>query len=174
MDTLNVNFVTEKLEHIMAKQYKLDIFKLLTEISKKNTKYFDTLSDEEIKEIAPLVLMRWQTGTNNAYQIYMLNELVNPFVFSLQKHKKLLVHLMTLCTGGISSRHKFIKRKSKKTTKMPKVVAVIKEFMDYSTKATLESLPLISNEDIISFAEQLGRQKAEMTVIKKELRTRKT
>ncbi len=157
----------------MAKKYKLDLFKLLDNISRKNIGYYDTLSDEEIKEISPLVVMRWLTGSNNAYQIYMLNELVNRFVFDLGKHKKILIYLMMICSAGTASRHKYIKKKGKNVTSTPKVVEIIKEYFDYSTKDSIEVLPLISNDDIISFAGELGRQKNEITIIRKELRTRK-
>ncbi len=157
----------------MAKQYKLDLFKLLSNISKNNAKYYETLSEEEIKEISPLVIMRWLSGSNDLRQITFLNELVNPFVFSLAKnHKKLLIRLMTLCTSGKDRRYKFNRVKSKKNTKMPKAVAVIKQIFGYNTLQALEVLPMISNEDILSFAEQLGRQKPEITIIKKEIKTR--
>jgi len=156
----------------MAKQYKLDLFNFLSNVSRKNEKFYKTLSEEEIKEISPLITMRWLSGTNDARQIYFLNELVNPFVFTLSKHKELLVDLMTLCGSGHDQRYKFIKAKSKKTSKTPKVVEVIKNFFDYNTVDAMEVLPMISNDDILSFAEQLGRQPPEIAAIKKELKTR--
>jgi len=158
----------------MAKEYKLDLFKeVLPNISRKNEKYYKSLTEEQAKEITPLVLMRWLSGTNDARQVYFLNELVNPFVFNLGKHKELLVDLMTLCTSGKQQRYKFVKVKSKKTSKTPKTVGVIKQFFEYSTLDAIEVLPIISDDDILSFAEQLGRQPPEITAIKKELRTRR-
>ncbi len=156
----------------MAKQYKLDLFNFLSNMSLKNEKFYSTLSDEEIKEISPLILMRWLSGTNDPYQIYMLNELLNPFVFSLGKHKELLVNLMALSTSGRNQKYQFKKAKSKKNTKMPKSVDVIKQYFKYNTLDAIESIPLISTENILSFAEQLGRQKTEITTIKKELKSR--
>lgn len=155
-----------------AKQYKLDLFGFLSNVSRKNEKFYKTLSEEEIKEVSPLIMMRWLSGTNDARQIYFLNELVNPFVFTLGKHKELLVGLMTLCSSGRDQRYKFPKAKSKKTSKTPKAVEVIKEFFSYNTIDALEVLSMISNDDILSFAEQLGRQPPEITAIKKELKTR--
>jgi len=157
----------------MAKQYKLDLFKtVLPNLSRKNEQFYKTLSEEETKEIVPLVLMRWMTGTNDARQIYFLNELANPFIFSLGKHKELLVDLITICASGREQRYKFNKVKSKKTSKTPNVVNVIKDFFSYNTIDALEVLSLISNDDIISFAEQLGRQPPEITIIKRELKSR--
>ena len=158
----------------MAKEYKLDLFKeVLPNISRKNEKYYKSLTEEQTKEITPLVLMRWLSGANDARQIFMLNELVNPFVFVLPKHKELLVDLMTISASGKQYRYKFIKVKSKKTSKTPKVVAVIKQYFEYSTLDAIEVLPILSDDDILSFAEQLGRQPPEITAIKKELRTRR-
>ena len=104
----------------------------------------------------------------------MLNELLNPFVFALGKHKELLVDLMTLSTSGRSQRYQFKKAKSRKNTKMPKTAAVIKEYFNYSMLNAIESIPLISNEDILILAEELGKQKPDIAAIKKELKSRKT
>ena len=157
------------------KQYKLDLFNtVLPNLSRKNEKFYTSLTEEETKEISPLILMRWLSGTNNARQVYFLNELVNPFVFTLPKHKELLVDLMTLCTSGHEQRYKFNKALSKKSSSTPKCVAIIMEIFNYNTVDALEVLPLISNDDILSFAEQLGRQPQEITAIKKELKSRLT
>lgn len=157
----------------MAKEYKLDIFNLLSNVNAKNTKFYGTLSDEEIKEITPFVLMRWLSGTNDAYQIYMLNEVLNPFVFKLSKHKELLVDLMVLSASGQTKRCKYVKTKSKKTTNTPKAVAVIKQYFGYSTLDAIEALPLLTNANIVSFAEDLGTQKPELAALKKEIKARK-
>lgn len=173
MDTWNVNSATNVFRYPMAKQYKLDLFKdVLPNLSRKNEKYYKTLTEEQAKEISPVVLMRWLSGTGDARQVYFLNELVNPFVFNLGKHKELLVDLLTLCTSGREQRYKFNKVKSKKTSKTPKSVEVIKDFFSYNTIDALEVMPMISNEDILSFAEQLGRQPPEISAIKKELKSR--
>lgn len=162
----------------MAKEYKLDLFGLLGKLSKQDAKYYSTLSDEEIKEISPFVIMRWLTGANDIQQIFLLNELVNPFVFSLpnkqNKHTELLLDLMTLCCSGKAHRYRYVKTKTKKTTSTPKTLDVVKEFFQYSSKDAISALKLISNDDVISFAEQLGRQPPEISAIKKELKKRNT
>jgi len=156
----------------MAKEYKLDLFTYLNNLSRKNSKFYNSLSDDEKKEISPLIIMRWLSGTSDARQVFFLNELVNPFVFTLGKHKELLNQLMSLCTSGKQYKYNFIKAKSKKTTSTPKSVEVIKEYFHYSTLEAMEALLLISNEDVLSFAEQLGKQPPEIATIKKELKTR--
>ncbi len=158
----------------MAKKYKIDLFnQVLPSLDQKSVKFYNNYTDEEKKEIQPLVLMQWLTGANNPKQIYFLNELVNPFVFPLQKHKGLLVNLLSICgTGKAANRYKYIRKQNKKSNASPKSISVLAEYFGYSKKQSRESLPLLTNEDIISFAEQLGLQKPELTAIKKELRTR--
>ena len=161
------------------KEYKLELWPLLRNISTKNVGYFDTLSEESVKEFQPLVLQRWLTGCpdgkmTTARQIYFLNELVNPYVFVLgNKHKKLIYDLMTMSTSGRDCRYKYVKAKAKRTTNMPKTVAIIKELYGYNNKDANDAIPLISDEYIISAAEQLGKQDAEIKELKKELKTKR-
>jgi len=154
------------------KKYKLDIFKTISNISKKDVGYYALLGDDEKKQFAPVVVMRWLTGTTNKAQIYYINELVNPYVFSLTKHNELIYKLMTICSPGKEYRYSWCNKKSKKTTKTPESINVICEFFGYSVLHAIDSLPLLSNSDIVSYAEQLGKQKTTITKIKKELKNR--
>jgi len=157
---------------VTQKTRKLDIFRVLDNTSKKNVDFYADLTEEEQKGYVPLVTMRWLTGTKDARQIYFINELVNPFVFAFTKHKELLYQLMTCCTTGKVQRYYWNKAQSKKSTSTPAIISVIKEFFNYSTIHAIESLPLLANEDILEYAEQLGRQKEDIAKIKKELKTR--
>lgn len=151
---------------------KLDIFKVLSGISTKDTEFYHRLSDEERKGFLPIVVARWLSGTSNAKQVYFINELVNPFIFSLHKHPELLFDLMTLCGPGKSQRYYWNKTVSNKSTKHPIMISVIREYFGYNTMQAKEALPLLSKDDILEYAEDLGKQKDEMTKLKKELRTR--
>jgi len=151
---------------------KLDIFKVLNMISTKNAQGYENLSEEEQKGFLPVIVTRWLTGTKNATQIIFINELVNPFVFSLHKHKQLLYQLMTLCGPNKPQRYVWNKTVSNKSTKFPTIVNVIRETYGYSTVQALEALPLLSNDDIMEYAEDLGLQKESITKLKKELKGR--
>jgi len=153
-------------------KHKLDIFQTLNHISKKDRNFFKDLTDEEKKAFQPLVVMRWLSGTTDARQVYFLNELVNPFVFSMHTHKELIYYLMTTCTSGKSQRYTWNKALSKKSSTTPLSVSVIKDYFNYSTMHAIEALPMLTNDDILEYAEQLGRQKEEMTKIKRELKNR--
>jgi transcriptional regulatory protein LevR len=153
-------------------KYKLNIFDVLSKISKKNSDFYDDLSIDEQKSVQPLVLLRWLTGIKSARQIMFLNEFVNPRVFSLTKHKKLLIQLMTICTSGTATKYTWKKAISKKGSKSPKSIAVIQDIFKYNSRHATDALPLLSTEDILQFAEQLGRQPPEIRDIKKELKNR--
>lgn len=151
---------------------KLDIFKTLGQISVKNTSFYTDLSEEERKGFLPVVVTRWLSGTSSAKQIYFINELVNPFVFSLHKHPQLLYYLMTLCGPGKTQRYFWNKTASNKATTMPNAVSVVREQFGYNSRQALEAMPLLSNDDILEYAEDLGRQKDIITKLKKELKSR--
>jgi hypothetical protein len=151
---------------------KIDIFKLLERLSVKDYKYFEALSEEELKSIAPLVLMRWLSGTSEARQVYFLNELANPMVFSLSKHKQLLLKLLTICASGKTRKYTWSKAKGKKTSNTPKALEVVKQYYGYSTNHAIDAMKLLSNEQILEAAEYLGTQPTELKEISKELKTR--
>ncbi len=154
------------------KKHKFDIFDVLGKINKKNTTFFREMPQEEQKAIAPVVLMRWMSGTTDARQVFFLNEAVNPFVFPLAKHPELLIDLMTICAPGKFTRYKWHKSLGKRTTSTPMAISVIREYFGYSHREAQESLPLLKSDDIKDLAEQLGYQKEEITKLNKELKKR--
>ena len=151
---------------------RVEIFKLLGGLSKKSTTFYDNLSDEEKRQVAPLVVQRWLSGTDNARQVFFLNELVNPFVFSLYKHPDLLIKLMTICTPGRFQKHQWKKALTKKKSNTPNAVRVIRETFGYNTLDAIEALPLLTNADILAYAEDLGLQPDEIRKLKAELKKR--
>lgn len=153
-------------------QKKLNIFNVLARINEKDTNYFDRLTEEEQKAFLPLIVMRWFSGVSNARQVYFINELVNPFVFSLHRHKKLLYYLLTICGSGGSQKYFWNKTISKKSSSTPMTIKVLRDYFGYSTLESIDALPLLSDIDIIMYAEELGCQKDEISKIKKELKSR--
>lgn len=150
--------------------YNNNIFDILKRLGNKNVEYFETLSEEQLKELQPLVLMRWMSGTLSGGQIVLLNNIVNPFVFSLPKHKMLLLYLLMISSfkGGRLQWKKPPKRQSK----FPITVSALKQYYKYSAKQAEEVIQLHTNEQIMDIAGLCGFQKEELTELKKELSKR--
>lgn len=154
-------------------KHKLDVFRVLRNINQKNKNFFSELDEEETKGFHPLVVERWLTGTNDPNQIIFVNELVNRFVFSLSDDKELLYKLMTICTSGGNPRYQWIRTKSRYQSNLSATVSVISEYFDYSDDETIRCLEIMSDEDILGIAEDIGTEKDIVSKIKKELKARK-
>lgn len=145
--------------------FKLDIFELLGRLDSDSADIFSTLDDEQKKAFAPLVVARWMSGTSDEYQIIKLNEFVNPYVFSLGDHKHLLMRLLQSASTNRKKHYRWIPLKgSKKDSKRVKVISDY--FQISSREAKNYNVPPY---EIVSYAEDLGWQKSEISDLKKEL-----
>ena len=154
----------------MAKErtFKLDIFSLLGSIdNSRSGDIYTNLSDDEKKGFAPLVVMRWMTGTSDERQIMLLNEFINPYIFPLAKHPHLLMQSLQVASSKRPKRYTWMGIKGgKKSTLANKVIA---EYFDYSMREVNLLSPRPSDAEILQMAEELGWQKDEVTKLKKEL-----
>lgn len=149
--------------------FKLDIFKLLGMIGSKNSgDIYKGLSDDEKKGFAPLVAMRWMSGTSDQRQIMALNTFANRFIFPLGKHPHLLMQLLQACSSKNGGRAQWlgIKGGSKKTQLRNEVIM---EYFDYSTNELRALTVFPTNDEIVQMAEELGWQKEEVAKLKKEM-----
>ena len=159
----------------MTTERNLDLFKFLDKINKKSKTGYRDLTEEEQKEFVPLVVMRWLSGTKNSGQIIFLNEVVNPFVFDLAKHKELLYRLMTVCTSGSFQRYTWQKAKGKSQPSMPISLSIVERNNPYlSRREALETLKIFSESDVLLMAEELGCEKEELTKVKAEFKKLKS
>lgn len=157
----------------MVTKHKVDIFKVLGDINKKDRDFYTNLTLEEQKALHPLVLMKWMSGTTSERQVMFLNEFANRYMFSLAAHKELLMQLLIVCSPGKWTKYKWNKAKSKKNSKTPMLVELIKETYEYSSTKAVEVLPILTDDDLLEMATDLGRQLQEIRDIKKELKVRK-
>lgn len=147
--------------------FKLDIFDLLGKLNDpKAGDIYSKLNDEEKKGFAPLVVMRWASGTSDARQIMLLNEFVNPNVFTLGKHPHLLMMLLQVANSKTNKRYSWLGIKSKK--KNSEALRVVQEFYDMSEREAKLLNPLPTNEELVEMAERLGWDKDEIAKLKKE------
>jgi hypothetical protein len=156
--------------YAMAKEFALDIFHLLGQIDKNQTQFFSSLSDEQKKGYAPLIAMRWMAGTTDNRQILYLNELVNPFVFTIGDHKELLYKLQCAASSKIPRRYTWMTAKSTSGAKKDKALDVIMQYHNYGVREAKSVRRLVSNDDIIAMAEELGFQKDELAKLKKDIK----
>lgn len=152
---------------------KLDIFRTMKAVDSKNPQFYDKLTEDEVKQLQPFLVMRWMTGTSSARQVYFMNEFVNPYAFSLTNHKRLLWQLLTVAADGKSRRYEWIKAPGKATSSKPVSVDVIRQHYGYSTKHANDALPCLTVDDIIDMAIDLGRQPEDIQKITKEWKPKK-
>ena len=152
----------------MAKDFALNIFELLGAIDKKDTSYYSRLTDEQKKGYTPLITMRWTAGTSDTKQILHVNELVNRYVFTIGKHPELMYKLQCAASSGVTRRYTW--QAAKNTIKKIKGLEVLMEYHNWGVRDATAAIKLLSAEDILGMAEELGYQKDELAKLKKDLK----
>lgn len=147
--------------------FKLDIFRLLSDIDRGDYTLYRSLTEEERKGFAPLVVMRWMSGTSDESQIMALNQFANRFTFPLGKHPELLMQVLSACSSKKQRRYNWIGVKGGKKKSL--ATDVVQEYFDYSSQEMrkLDEFPPAS--EIMEMAESLGWQKEDIAKLKKEL-----
>lgn len=151
---------------------KITIFDILVRIDVKDQSFYDDLPESVQKAEHPLVLMKWMAGSNDAMKVVLLNEIVNPYVFNLHKHKPLVMKLLTACASGKRTRYKWTKLKKAGTTKYPTLTDIVMRAFGYSSQRAVETLPLLTGEQLTEYAMDLGFQNIEMRNVRKEIKQR--
>lgn len=154
----------------MAEQkFKLDIFGLMTRIDSGEKDIWSTLSEEERKGFSALIVMRWMSGCSDPRQIICLNEFVNLVVFTFGKHPELLLNLLSVASSKVPRRYQWLPMKGGKKSKDEMRMRVVKEYYQYTTREAKDVLPLLSKDDMLELADELGWQKEDINLLKKEL-----
>ena len=151
-------------------EYKLDIFEVLNAVNGKKADYYDKLAPEEQKALQPYVLIQWLTGTDDERQIILLNMFANESMFALSGHKKLLWQLLTVCNSGSRQRYQWLKQAGKSSVSRPTCVALVQKVYGYGDRDANDALNILTVEDLIDMAFDLGMTGEEVTKIKKEMK----
>lgn len=148
---------------------KLDIFDVLSNLNDKNYNFYDELEDEQTKQFAPLVVNRWMTGCGDSLQVYLDNEIVNPYIFSLQHHKSLLWKLMCISNSGKKQRYNWIKPPSVNKTSSLAIDAIC-QYYKYNVRQATQAFAILNKEEVIKIASELGWQPDMISALQKQLK----
>jgi hypothetical protein len=151
----------------MTEAKKPDLFGFLAKLSVSDFKYVDALPEADKKTFAPVVIMRWLSGTTDKKQIRYLNHFVNPMVFNMYQHPDMAFRLMMASCTGAARKYSWIKR-NKKTEKSTLSVEVIKAYYQCSAREAQQYLSVLSKDDLMEMAEALGYEKELLKKLKKE------
>jgi hypothetical protein len=148
--------------------FSLDIFKILRQLNSGDLKVYEKLSEEEKKGFAPYVIIQWMWVNCTPIQATLLNEFVNPYLFSFGKnHTELLAKLLAVSSIGGNRQFKWVPF-TKKAKEQKLGLQVIMEYFDYTENEAKGNLVLLTEEDIVEMAMELGWEKDAITKLKKE------
>lgn len=144
-----------------------DLFEFLGRINQADLPFYHALTDAQKKQFAPLVMMRWLTGTSDGEQIKRLNEHTNELMFNLSKHPDLLFKLMMAAGNKKATRFNFL-RKGKPPSKHPTSLDILMRFYQCNSREAQIYLRNISKDDLMKMAAALGDDKETIKKLKKE------
>jgi hypothetical protein len=154
----------------MAKQ-KLPLNQVLAAIDKKDRGFYDRLSDDDKKQLAPFLLNRYASSVSGdpmlvEYFLLSDNTKVNRNFFDFSKHPKLQwLRLTTVSPGLGTCRHEWIPMSKTTVPKSEKFLAEIFPAMKDDEIKLLSSVN--STEDLIALGVEHGMDPKE---VKKKLK----
>lgn len=152
----------------MTEDIKVDIFKLLHEIDSGNINFYQSLSEQQQKNISPLVTMRWMSGTKNKNQITLINNLLNPFVYRLSKHKSLLYKLMCISSTGTQKTYSWVVKASKIKTTCK--IQLLMDTYGISPKSAVDYVDFFDEKDYLDMADKIGYDDDMLKKLKNEFK----
>lgn len=113
--------------------FKLDIFRLLTELDKRSYTYYDKLEEDQKKEVSPLILLRWMSSApvqngQNVYYLLACNE-INKNLFKVND-KRVLVNSFASIGLGRKVMHNWIKGGKLQKSKMSALEEELKKLFN--------------------------------------------
>ena len=124
------------------------LFEYFDAVDRGDFSFIDTLSDDDIKDISPYVLLGWFNGAKSDRNIHtvLTDVYCNEYVFPLSKHPRLLLNLFMSANCNISrSGYKFAKSVTKKETKLVKTIA---GYYQCSIRDAKDYLDILDDSDI--------------------------
>lgn len=140
-----------------AKNYSNDIFKVLTEIDKRNFDFFKNYDEKKFNELQPYTLLRWLSSVvtgNVEHYILKTNEIVNTKLFQLSEHKELLLNMLCVCGIGSWTKHSWIPIKKEKSDKDE---TILKTFYKLSDEEWEVKKNIITDDEKNEIMKYLGK-----------------
>lgn len=111
------------------KERALDLGRLFKAVNQKNYNFYDSLTEDELKEFSPYVLMRFISNPSHPdrdiqeWYIVEVNERINKHHWDLSKeHEGLLWKLYATIGAGVSINHNFMPMVKSKLDKFEKLI----------------------------------------------------
>lgn len=113
------------------KKRELDLSRVLNAVDHKNYDFYDKLTDAELKEFSPYVLLRFVSNTASSvdkdvqeWYIETTNELVNKHHWTLSKNHEKLLWLLYAAAGGAGKvYHPYLKGPKQEFNKIEKLLS---------------------------------------------------
>lgn len=148
---------------------KIPLNAILQALDVKDKEFFDLLSDEQKKTVAPFLLNRYMSsvqGVSELQEYYLLadNQRVNTNFFDYSKHPKLQWLLLTTVSPGLGShRHEWIAPKRKRKDANSKKFKFFEKLYPGTEDTDLQMLAELHSEaEVKDIAQDLGWDKKEI------------
>lgn len=135
---------------------KLDIFRVLNAVDRRDKSFYDSLSDEEKKAFSPYVMLRWVSTVEGnpvleQWYIEETNRMVNIDYFTLAKHPKFLWLLYSQVGSTRKVKHGYLARSTKKKSKK---LSALSALYPAAKESDLELLAEIAPEAVKEIEEE--------------------
>ena len=144
----------------------VNIFNVLKAIDQRKEDFYDAMDEADQKQLHPLVLTRWMSGTHDPAVIQMLNLTCNRYNFILANHKPLLMRMLLLGSGGSPRRYQWL-AKTKDSSKT-RSLQVLQLYYNCSRREAELYLKQHTQDELIQMAEHVGWQDDEVKALMKE------
>jgi len=151
------------------KKRALDLARLLAAVDNKDYSFYDNLTEAELKEFSPYVLMRYISNVDTRdrdiqeWFVEMTNEMVNKNHWELSKnHEKLHWLLYSAVGTGTKSFHPYLPALKKELNKIEKLLAELHP--TYKLEDIKLLAKLMTEQDIKELFDAMGFDKKDRKV----------
>lgn len=146
----------------------MNIFTILGHLNNRDATFFTDGDEAERKGIAPIVLMRWMTGTSDALQVIQVNASINKYAFTLYKHPDLLMKMLASCGPNKFRKYGWLKFEGGKHSIKQATFELFHKVYGYSISDYKDIEDLLTLSNITDLALDCGYQQDQINTLLKE------